>query len=50
MPKVELTKIRLAVTAVTKTIIATIPSKDGTTALHKHDVTSDFLKCIIDYG
>jgi hypothetical protein len=50
MPKVELEKIRLAVTAITQNIVATIPSKDGITMLHKHDVTSDFLKCIIDYG
>ena len=50
MPKVELEKIRLAVTAITQNIVATIPSKDGVTMLHKHDVTSDFLKCIIDYG
>jgi hypothetical protein len=50
MPKVELEKIRLAVTAITNTVVATIPSKDNRTMLHKHDVTSDFLKCIIDYG
>jgi len=50
MPKVELEKIRLAVTVITQNIVATIPSKDGITMLHKHDVTSDFLKCIIDYG
>lgn len=50
MAKVELTKIRLAVTAITQNIVATIPSKDNRTMLYKHDVTSDFLKCIIDYG
>ena len=50
MPKVELGKIRLAVTAISKNIVVTIPSKDNRTMLHKHDVTSDFLKCIIDYG
>ncbi len=50
MPKVELTNIRLAVTAISKNVVATIPSKDNRTMLHKHDVTSDFLKCIIDYG
>ncbi len=50
MPKVDLEKTRLAVTAITKNIVVTIPSKDGITMLHKHDVTSDFLKCIIDYG
>ncbi len=48
--KVELSKIRLAVTAITKSIVATIPSKDNKTMRHKHDVSSDFLKCIIDYG
>lgn len=50
MPKVELENIRLAVTAISQNIVATIPSKDGITMLHKHDVTSDFLRCIIDYG
>ena len=50
MAKVELEKIRLAVTAITQNIVVTIPSKDNRTMLHKHDVTSDFLKCIIDYG
>ena len=48
--KVDLEKIRLAVTAISNKVVATIPSKDGITMLHKHDVTSDFLKCIIDYG
>lgn len=48
--KVELEKIRLAVTAISKQIVATIPSKDNKTMLHKHDVSSDFFKCIIDYG
>jgi len=33
MPKVELEKIRLAVTAITQNIVATIPSKDGITIL-----------------
>jgi hypothetical protein len=50
MPKVELTKIRLAVTAITETVVATIPSKNGITMLHKQDVHSDFLRCIIDFG
>lgn len=48
--KVDLEKIRLAVTAITNNVVATIPNKDGLTMRHKHDVTSDFLKCIIDYG
>lgn len=48
--KVELEKIRLAVTAISKNVVATIPNKDGLTMRHKHDVTSDFLHCIIDYG
>ena len=48
--KVELSQIRLAVTAISKQIVATIPAKDGLTMKHKHDVSSDFLKCIIDYG
>lgn len=47
--KVDLEKIRLAVTAITNTVVATIPNKDGLTMRHKHDVTSDFLKCIICY-
>lgn len=50
MAKVELEKIRLAVTAISNTVVATIPSKNGITMLHKHDVHSDFLKCIVDYG
>lgn len=50
MAKVDITKIRLGVTAITKNIVAMIPNKAGTMSLHKHDVTSDFLKCIIDYG
>jgi hypothetical protein len=50
MAKVELTKIRLAVTAIEKIIVATIPNKAGTMMLHKHDVSSDFFKCIIDWG
>lgn len=50
MPKVELSKIRLAVTAIEQRVVVTIPSKDGFTMLHKHDVSSDFLKCIIDFG
>ena len=50
MAKVELEKIRLAVTAISNTVVATIPSKDGITMLHKHDVHSDFLKCVVDYG
>ncbi len=50
MAKVELGKIRLAVTAISNNVVVTIPSKDGRTMLHKHDVHSDFLKCIIDYG
>lgn len=48
--KVELEKIRLAVTAISNNVVVSIPSKDGITMLHKHDVTSDFLQCIIDYG
>lgn len=48
--KVELEKIRLAVSAINENVMVTIPSKDGLRMLHKHDVTSDFLKCIIDYG
>lgn len=50
MAKVELTKIRLAVTAIGKQIVATIPNKAGTMMLHKHDVSSDFFKCIVDWG
>lgn len=50
MAKVELTKIRLAVTAISNTVVATIPSKNGITMLHKQDVHSDFLKCVVDYG
>lgn len=50
MPKVELTKIRLAVTAISKQICATIPNKAGNMMLQKHDVSSDFFKCIVDYG
>ena len=50
MAKVELENIRLAVTAITKSVVASIPNKAGTIMLHKHDVTGDFLRCIIDYG
>ena len=50
MPKVEFEKIRLAVTAISKDIVATIPNKEGNIMLHKHDVTCDFLQCIIDFG
>lgn len=50
MAKVELENIRLAVTAIGKQIVATIPNKDGLTMKHKHDVSSDFFKCIVDYG
>lgn len=50
MAKVELSKIRLAVTAISKSVVATIPNRDGLTMKHKHDVTSDFLQAIIDYG
>jgi len=48
--KVDLEKIRLAVTAITNSVVATIPNKDGKTMRCKHDVTSDFLKCIVEYG
>jgi hypothetical protein len=50
MAKVELEKIRLAVTAIDKKICATIPNKAGNMMLHKQDVSSDFQKCIIDFG
>ncbi|MEK7499781.1 MAG: hypothetical protein AAB649_04210, partial [Patescibacteria group bacterium] len=47
--KVELEKLRLAVTAVGKRVVIGIP--DGAQAMkHKHDVTSDFNKALVDYG
>ncbi len=50
MAKVELEKIRLAVTAIGQKVVATIPNKAGTIMLHKHNVHSDFLKCILEFG
>ncbi|MFA6572259.1 MAG: hypothetical protein WCT77_13615 [Bacteroidota bacterium] len=48
--KVELEKIRLGVTALGSMVVVFIPDKNGITSKYKKDVTSDFLKAIVDYA
>ena len=47
--KVELDNIRLGVTALTDSIHAGIPDKDNHSFKHSKVVTSDFIKCLIDW-
>ena len=48
--KVELSKIRIAKSALTDNVYAGIPAKDNISFLHKADVTNDFIKAIIEWG
>lgn len=48
--KVDIEKTRLAVAVLSEQVYITIPSKDGKFMKHRHDLTSDFLRCIVDYG
>ncbi len=45
--KVELEKLRLAVTGVTESIVVGIPAKDGKNMLDQKDVTNDFVAAVI---
>lgn len=48
--KVDIEKTRLAVAVLSEQVYITIPSKNGKFMKHRHDLTSDFLRCIVDYG
>lgn len=48
--KVELDKLRIAKSAITDNIYVGIPDKDNITWKESKDITSDFLKAIIEYG
>jgi len=47
--KVELEKVRLSMTAITEDVCVGIPSKDNKSFEHKHNVTNDFIKTVIDW-
>lgn len=47
--KIELEKIRLGVTGISQEIVAGIPESDNKSMKHHTNVTSDFIKCIIDW-
>jgi len=48
--KVELEKLRLSTTALGERVCIGISDKDGISFKTKHDVTSDFIKAVIDWG
>lgn len=45
----QIEKLRLGVTALTDQVYAGIPDKDGKSFRESVDVTSDFLKCVLDW-
>ena len=48
--KVELENIRLGMSAFYEQIHAGIPEKDRKSFRHKKNVTSDFIRCVIEWG
>jgi hypothetical protein len=47
--KVDLEKVRLSMTAMTEDVCVGIPDKDNQSFVHKHNVTNDFIKTVIDW-
>ena len=47
--KVDLEKVRLSMTAITEDVCVGIPDKDNQSFKHKHIVTNDFIKTVIDW-
>lgn len=46
--KVELSKLRLAMTALTESVVIGLPAKDNQSFSHQQDVTNDFIKAVIE--
>ena len=47
--KVDLEKVRIGMVAITEDVCVGIPDKDNMSFKHKHIVTNDFIKTVIDW-
>lgn len=47
--KVDLEKVRLGMTALTEEVFVGIPERDNQSFKHKHNLTNDFIKTVIDW-